>query len=73
MIEDGAYIVYRIINTENNFMWFPLEFEFIENANIACDFYSKRDSKQYVVKKYYMEIGRPEYHDHLIEEFAVSG
>ena len=61
MIEEGAYVSYRIVADDNTY--FPLEFEFEENAIKICDFFSKRDNTQYSVQKIYFEIGIPDYCD----------
>ena len=57
---------YRIYDKNNN--WFPIEFEFRENAQKACDFFSERDGEQYIIKKFYYLIGLPDYKDDLINQ-----
>ena len=59
-------VSYRIYDKNNNF--FPIEFEFEENAQKFCDFFSARDKEQYMVKKFYYHIGVPDYNDNLIEQ-----
>lgn len=66
VIEDGAYICYRIVDTNGKF--FPINFEFRENAEKICSYLSNRDNEKYIIKKFYYEIGIPEYHDYFVNE-----
>ena len=59
-------ISYRIYDKNNNF--FPVEFEFEENAQKVCNFLSNRDNKQYIIKKIYYLIGTPNYNDDLVKQ-----
>ncbi len=66
MIEDSAYICYQIVDTDRKF--FPINFEFRENAEKICSYLSNRDNENYIIQKIYYEIGIPEYHDYLVNE-----
>ena len=68
MIEDGAYICYRIVDTDRKF--FPINFEFKRNAEKICSYLSNRDNENYIIQKFYYEIGIPEYHDYLANEIS---
>jgi hypothetical protein len=57
---------YRIYDKVGKF--FPIEFEFEENAQKVCDFLSKRDNEQYIVKRFYYLVGTPDYNDDLINQ-----
>ena len=57
---------YRIYDKDDRF--FSVEFEFEENAQKVCDFFSKRDNEQYIVKKFYYLVGMPDYNDDLVNQ-----
>jgi hypothetical protein len=59
-------LCYRI-GVQNSSLYFPVDFKFKKNAEIFCDYLSKRDGRtDYYITESFYEIGLPDYQDEEI-------
>lgn len=69
---DG-FILYRIVNSEDQTLWFQIDIANLTVAQHYCNYLSKRDNKNYIIQKYLMCIGIPDYKDEEIELSLKEG
>ena len=56
-------LCYRVA-IQNSSLYFPVDFKFKENAEILCNYLSKRDGRtDYYITEIFYEIGLPDYKD----------
>ena len=56
-------LCYRVA-IQNSSLYFPVDFKFKENAEIFCNYLSKRDGRaDYYIAEIFYEIGLPDYED----------
>lgn len=59
-------LCYRVA-IQNSSLYFPVDFKFKENAEIFCNYLSKRDGRtDYYIAEIFYEIGLPDYQDEKV-------
>ena len=59
-------LCYRVA-IQNSPLYFPIDFKFKENAEIFCNYLSKRDGRtDYYIAEIFYEIGLPDYQDEKV-------
>ena len=59
-------LCYRVA-IQNSSLYFPVDVKFKENAEIFCNYLSKRDGRtDYYIAEIFYEIGLPDYQDERV-------
>ena len=59
-------LCYRVA-IQNSHLYFPIDLKFKENAEMLCNYLSKRDRRtDYYIAEIFYEIGLPDYQDEKV-------